>query len=296
MTSYWEKHFNTIRKRETPAGGFTLQEQGHYRPDATAWAILAFRAAGIFPEEVGRAQDRLVKSQQPDGRVPLSPDLPKAYWPTPLAVLSWEGISRYESQKKIAVSFLLGAEGSHPPVDKNAPVDHNTALRGWSWTDGAHSWIEPTVLSVMALSAAGYGRHLRTKEAIDLIADRQLPSGGWNYGNRKVFGQELYPMPDMTGIALSALKGRVEERQVANSLAYLTKQVKQLDTPFSLGWGILGLSAWDKTPEEKTKLIMKCLDSKNRYGPDDTVSYCILLLSYLASAGLMNLQSETGKG
>jgi hypothetical protein len=177
-----------------------------------------------------------------------------------------------------------------------SPVDHNTALKGWPWTEGAHSWIEPTALSIIALSTVGYKSHPRTKEAIELILDRQLPAGGWNYGNRKVYGRELYPMPDMTGIALSALAGSIEESRVAGSLAYLSKMVKRLDTPFSLGWGILGLSAWHKTEKEKTELIKRCLKPTNRYGIYDTVSYCILLLSNLASGGLLDLLFRPDNG
>ena len=291
MNVFWKKHYDIILKRELPEGGFAVQVNGHYRPDATAWAVLALRAARLYPEAVSRAQTRLVKDQQPDGRVVFSSDLPDSFWPTPLAVLAWQGSPKQEAQKSLAVDFLIKTKGRHFSIPKDSPFDHNTVLQGWPWTDNTHSWIEPTALSVLALNVVGQGRHPRVREAVAMIADRQLPSGGWNYGNRKVFGQELYPMPDQTGIALSALGGQVPESRVASSLQYLAKTVKRLNTPFSLGWGMLGLSAWGKAPEEKNELLKKYLTFQNRYGPYETASYCILLCSYFASAGLWQLMA-----
>jgi hypothetical protein len=75
---------------------------------------------------------------------------------------------------------------------------------------GTHSWIEPTALGVIALKAAGHERHERVQEAIRMILDRQLPHGGWNYGNTFVFGRELRPMPESSGAALAGLAGQVE--------------------------------------------------------------------------------------
>ena len=45
-----------------------------------------------------------------------------------------------------------------------------------------------------------------------MMLDRQLPHGGWNYGNTYVFGRELRPMPESTGAALTGLAGQVEVR------------------------------------------------------------------------------------
>jgi hypothetical protein len=291
MNDFWKKHCDLILKRELPEGGFAVQAGGHYRPDATAWAILAFRAARLYPGAVSRAQNRLVQDQQSDGRVVFSSDLSDSFWPTPLAVLAWQGSPQHEPQKSLAVDFLIKTKGRHFINPKNSALDHNTALQGWPWTEDTHSWIEPTALSVLALTLVGQGRHPRVREAVAMIVDRQLPSGGWNYGNRKVFGQELYPLPDQTGIALSALVGQVSEGRIASSLPYLAKTVKRLNTPFSLSWGLLGLSAWGRTPEEKNELLKKCLNFQNRYGPYETAAYGILLCSYFASAGLLQLMA-----
>ena len=45
-----------------------------------------------------------------------------------------------------------------------------------------------------------------------MIIDRALPHGGWNYGNKVVFGHELRPQPGPTGMALLALATRARQR------------------------------------------------------------------------------------
>ena len=51
----------------------------------------------------------------------------------------------------------------------------------------------------------GLADHPRVKAGIKLILDRALDAGGWNYGNKSVFGTELRPQPGPTGLALLAL-------------------------------------------------------------------------------------------
>jgi hypothetical protein len=68
---------------------------------------------------------------------------------------------------------------------------------------------------VIALKATGHLQHDRVREGIRMMLDRQLPHGGWNYGNSVVFGRELRPMPESTGAALTGLAGQVEVEVVA---------------------------------------------------------------------------------
>ena len=81
-----------IRKRRLNDGGFPDNENGVYRPDATAWAVLALKAAGVNPEIIESARSRLLKSQLKDGRIPVSSDHPETFWPTPLVILAWQEV------------------------------------------------------------------------------------------------------------------------------------------------------------------------------------------------------------
>jgi hypothetical protein len=115
-----------------------------------------------------------------------------------------------------------------------------------------------------------------------MILNRQLPHGGWNYGNTLVFGQELRPMPESTGAALTGLAAMVAREKVEKSLSYLQGETDRLRTPISLGWALLGLAAWELWPSNGLALVQRCLANQSRYGVYDTSALCLLLLGALA--------------
>jgi hypothetical protein len=127
------------------------------------------------------------------------------------------------------------------------------------------------------------------KEAKEMLLDRQLPQGGWNYGNTTVFGQELRPMPESTGLALNALAGSVSRQHVEQSLQYLKTRFATLKTPRSLAWSLMGLGAWKERPEHAASYLAACLSRERRYGGYDTASLALLLLSYRAHGGLLGI-------
>lgn len=207
----------------------------------------------------------------------------EAFWPTALSIFAWNGSQVHESQWNQCILFLLKTTGQHRQRQKfDDPSGHDPSIPGWPWIDGTHSWIEPTALAVIALKAVGYGQHARVHEAVRMILDRQLPHGGWNYGNTRVFGRELHPMPESTGAALAGLAGQVEEESVVRGLDYLQGEVPRLRTPISLGWGLLGLAAWHRWPLNGAALVERCLTNQTRYGEYDTSALCLLLLGALA--------------
>jgi hypothetical protein len=274
-----------IKKRRLDAGGFPEIEFGPYRPDATAWAVLALQAVGVEPGIVETSRARLARSQLQDGRILVSPSHPDAHWPTPLAVLAWRGSIPYLKNTSLAVRFLLENKGVHWKKRGDEPSRHDTSLQGWPWIAGTHSWIEPTGLVVIALKKTGYLDNPRVKEAVSMILDRQLPKGGWNYGNTVVFESELMPMPDSTGLALNALAGLTAYPSVAKSLVYLKQRVSVIRSPFSLGWSILGLSAWGARPANPEEVIGACIGREERMGNFGTTPYCLLLLASIAKSG-----------
>ena len=263
-------------------GGVADRPQGQFRIDATAWTIITLSALDESPALIDRCRARLRSEQGNDGRVWVSRENPDTFWPTALAVLAWQDSPACTDAQKRAVKFLLETSGVHDRLQSTEVAGHDAALKGWPWVANTHSWIEPTVLSIIALKAAGYGRHDRVKEALRMILDRQLPHGGWNYGNTLVFGRELRPMPESTGAALTALAGHVEKGVVARSLDYLQGGVNGSRTPVSLGWGLLGLAAWHMWPSNGLRLVERCLANQSRYGEYDTSALCLLLLGALA--------------
>jgi hypothetical protein len=268
--------------RLLPEGGIADHPRGQFRVDATVWGILAFRAAGGEQAILEKHCARLIREQDKDGRVWIHQEHSESYWPTALAILAWQNSPPSQAAQGRAIRFLLETTGVHRPRRSDELAQHDPLIKGWPWIGGTHSWIEPTALGVIALTATGHEQHDRVREAIRMMLDRQLPHGGWNAGNTLAFGKELHPNPEGTGAALTGLAGVVGQEKVARSIAYLQGEVDRLGTPISLGWGLLGLAAWDLWPSNGTTLVERCLANQSRYGDYDTSALCLLFLGALA--------------
>lgn len=272
----------SLLNRTLPQGGLTDRRGGAFQVDSTVWAILALRSCGLSPDALERHCTVLADAQQADGRISISKDHPDSFWPTPLVVLAWLQSPSCEAALQQAVRFLLNTSGVHLPRKADAPWAHDTVLHGWPWVDETHSWIEPTALGITALRATGHGAHNRVQEAVQMLLNRQLPHGGWNYGNTLVFGKELHPMPESTGAALAGLSGMVKRDTVLPSLEYLRGEVARLQTPISLGWSLIGLASWDLWPSNGAALVERCLANQARYGEYDTAALSLLCLGALS--------------
>jgi hypothetical protein len=181
---------------------------------------------------------------------------------------------------------LISTSGRQWRKAPDDPVADDPSLRGWPWIESTSSWVEPTALALLALRTAGYGGHPRAREAVKMLMNRQLPHGGWNYGNTVVYGQELYPQSGSTGIALTALAGQVDRAEVRRSLDYLKTQAEQCRSPFSLSWALMGLSAWRERPVPSQALIIESLDLQGKYGIYGTSLLSLLIISFFADGDI----------
>lgn len=269
---------NELLSRALPDGGFCHSQTGPFSPEASAWAALALKAGGAHTDVSERTCRRLAAVQHKDGSVSAVAGFDKAVWCTPLCILAWRSVKGYQHSIDAGIQFLLTFQGRHQAKAPDSHAGHDTAIVGWPWIENTHSWIEPTSLSIIALKSSGYKNHPRTEQAARMILNRQLPSGGWNYGNTTVFGKELLPIPENSGQALCALSGITEEDAVTESLRYLKASIRSVKTPMALAWMLQGLALWSKLPEDWDKWVIESLELQNRYGPYDTV-----LLSQLFS-------------
>jgi hypothetical protein len=279
----------TLRKRSLIEGGFANTDNGDYRVDATAWAILALSASGCNQEIISRARSRLAAAQHPDGRICIASDHPATYWPTPLAILAWHQSPPHHENLTRGVNFLLDNSGEYRLKQPESPDALDATLKGWPWVAGTSSWIDPTALGIIALKVSGYSQHPRIREATRLLLNRQCPHGGWNYGNIIVFGTELRPMPENTGLALDALRSMTARSNLELSLDYLKIAVRNLQTPVALSWGLLGLGAWGERPVAATTWLSECWRRQSRFGVYDTTAVSLLILACLSSAGIESL-------
>lgn len=272
-----------IGERAVAGGGFSGQVGGVFRPDATAWAVVAMRACGVAHDRLYPAREKLAATQAEDGSVALAGGLNSTVWPTPLAILAWHGSAPFSDSECRALDFLLAAEG----VRWERRADENEAvvdprLRGWPWVTGTFSWVEPTALSMLALTACGHRGHPRCHEAVALLMDRQVSAGGWNFGGTRVYRAEHAPLPETTGLVLVALSDRVPRDAVEKALAFARASAARLRTPLSLAWCLLGLAAWGDEPDGSPASIMECLDRESRYGGYDTTHLALLALASIA--------------
>jgi hypothetical protein len=283
------KALKQLQEHALPNGGFGIHQGGDFRPDATAWGIIALNALEPGTGLIEAARHRLAGAQLDDGRVPISPSHPETIWPTSLAVLAWQGAPAFKAVQEKAAAYLLATSGMHWKKEAGSVASHDPSLLGWSWRTDTFSWCEPTAMAMMALEIAGYGGHPRLMEAQRLLLDRQIPGGGWNYGNTTVFGQVLNPMPEDTGMVLDALSRKVPRESVQKSLAYLGNIFPGLKTPLSLGWALLGLGAWGARPTTAAAAVEACLNRQERFGEYDTSSLAVILVASRATGGLVSL-------
>ncbi len=271
-----------LLRRALPSGGFSGRHGGQFQVDSTAWGILALTACDGSAELLDQSRRLLIREQLQDGRLCVNKSHPASYWPTPVAILAWQDSQSCREAQQRSVRFLLDTTGFHFPRESDSSSAHDSQLKGWPWVGDTHSWVEPTAIGIMALKTAGHGYHDRVKEAVRMVLDRQLPHGGWNYGNTLVFGKELHPMPESTGAALAGLSGSVDRDAILTSLQYLQGEVARLRTPISLGWSLLGLAAWKQSLPNAAALVERCFASQERYGEYETSALCLLVLGALA--------------
>jgi len=197
------------------------------------------------------AADWVAAIQRPDGRLPISQVLEGPGWTTPFAILFWCTLAVHDAARARAVRWLLTLAGNtgDRDADARAVVGHDPTLAGWPWVERTHSWVEPTAMSILALCRAGLGNHPRVANGTRMILDRALPHGGWNCGNKTVFGRELRPQPVPTAVSLLALEAQgVRSPAASRGVDYLRRAMPGLRAPVSLGWSLLALRAHQAIP------------------------------------------------
>jgi hypothetical protein len=131
---------------------------------------------------------------------------------------------------------------------RRSPVDVDTELVGWPWATDTFSWVEPTSYALVALkrlrgTIAAEHLESRLDEGDRLLADRACTGGGWNYGNKRVFDEDLWPYPDTTAVALLALADRGDLLAVSEALDVLPTMLDENRSMLALSLGSLALAA-----------------------------------------------------
>jgi hypothetical protein len=262
---------------------------------------LALAGYGRY-EPARQAADWLADAQAGNGAVSVRPGHSTPRWPTSLAVLAWladaaiPGGPPRQANIDRAVSWILSMGGE---ILETAPyLGHDTTLVAWPWVQGTHSWIEPSALHLLALKAAGLADHARAREAVRLLIDRQLPSGGCNCGNTFVMGAQLRPHTQPTGLALLALAGEQDSSgKVERSLQQLARNISARSTISSLAWALHGLAAHDRAPAQANAWLETAHQRSRKWGQSPYKDALAALASLCARSPLVALtQPSTAMG
>lgn len=199
-----------LRGRANPDGGFA-PVQGTSEPEPTAVAALALAA-----DPVGEAARSWLRDhQRRNGTWAAVSGLPRpTIAPTALGALVLDdGEHRVRAVDALTRLQAPVLKGTSPP---NEPV-----RRGWGWTPRMFGWVEPTSWATLALKRLRPTGRALVEDGERVLSDRECVGGGWNYGNRTVYGQNLPPYVQTTAIALIALQGGGRSELVARGTQLL---------------------------------------------------------------------------
>ena len=263
-----------LRQTQNPDGGWGAIAGKQSNTESTALGLLAWRSLDDSRENsvLEKAEQWLANTQNPDGSWSYGAGSKAPSWSTALAVMALYDSSVEAGRLVRAGNWILAQEGSKPGIlaklilalsfQKKA-VHLNDDLVGWSWTPGSFSWVEPTSYCLIALKKIKSRLSVKAvQERVDqaelMIYDRMCEGGGWNYGNAAVYGDPLWPYPDITALALIALQDHKERNDNRVSLRALSKMAETTDSGLALGWTTICLSVYGEDISE----LRKRLDQK----------------------------------
>ncbi len=241
--------FDDLAASACPDGGwgYALDQPAH--PEPTCLALLALsRRPERFAAVLSAGRDWLRQCAGADGAYRLERGRPEAIWPTALVLFTQATLGEAEDSLKQTAAALLSCKGRQPDSKIEDISDIDVRLVGWPWAEGNFSWVEPTAWACLALRRIGEGRHPRALEGLKLLRDRILEQGGVNYGNRRIFGISLEPIPTPTALMLLALQGQEEDPGLTASIEYLGRVAEHHDDLEHLCWARLALDLYTEHP------------------------------------------------
>ena len=192
MGRTWTPIASSLLEAQNDDGGFGPRPGLPSEPEPTALATIALDDA--------RGRAWLGERQLSDGSVTFDAATVENDSATAFAAIAFDVGDRRER----ALDHLEGTMARTVPSTTDVPQD--ASVHGWAWTEGTFGWVDPTARAVLALRLFRPGAPA-VDDGIGMLRDREAQGGGWNYGNRTVFGDDLSPYAQTTASAMVALQG-----------------------------------------------------------------------------------------
>jgi Squalene-hopene cyclase C-terminal domain len=255
-----------LRNAQNADGGWGFLQGTLSRAEPTCWSLLALLQSTKLEDKdaVTRGMHWLRSAQLANGSWPTTPEEESGCWVTSLVCLTLlpagDSIKTNRSEEAVArgLRWLCAdwPQDSTPwrrLLAKFAPEHHgspiNNAYRGWGWTPGTSSWVEPTSFALLALERAP--REIRpgsAKQRRDLaeamLYDRMCAGGGWNCGNSRVYGVAGEPLIVPTTVALLALRAYPQRAENRASLEWLEREAGSIQAAGSLALARIAVEAY----------------------------------------------------
>lgn len=236
----------SLAAQACPGGGwgYLPGQAAHLEP--TCLALLALSAEPErFAGAIAQGRAWLQECRLPGGMYRLPRGRDEAVWPTALVLFVEAALGGDREELDRTAAALLGLRGRVPQGTDDPEVnDIDFSLVGWPWANGNFSWVEPTAWACLALRRSGQGEHERVRQGQKLLLDRAFDTGGINYGNRRIFGIALDPIPAPTALMLLALQGHDDHPRVHASVAYLRREALAGDDLEHLCWARIALDLY----------------------------------------------------
>lgn len=248
--------------KQNSDGGWGYHPAAPSAVETTAWALAALLSSRPTPPPVevcAQARDWLLQAQRADGSWPPFPGQPQGCWVTSVASQTLHLHGGAQNAVERGLDWLLDAwpaEGTlwwrlRQNLFPSPAARQNSSLRGWSWTPGTASWVEPTAHALLLLRSLP--REMlppqaakRRQLAEQMLYDRMCPGGGWNSGNPLIYGVAGVPRIGPTAWALLALRDHSERAEMQMSLKWLESAYGAIQGAASLALAHRCLAAYGR--------------------------------------------------
>jgi Prenyltransferase and squalene oxidase repeat len=276
---------------QNPDGGWGAGKGKRSNTEATSIATLALSTVGdaSLEEKISRGVNWLTARQNSNGSWPLTESSKEPSWTTALAILALTHFASHRQKALTGAAWLIRQEGKfnflasllYRFAPQTMQVKLNPLLKGWPWTTGTFSWVEPTAYALIALKKISpYLKDKQTHERIRqgelMIYDRMCAEGGWNYGNSEVLEANLWPYPDITALALIALQDHRETQTNQLSLKSLKKMLAENHSGLTLSWSVICLSLYGDDPAPWRKTLANNYKKAAFLGETKTIALALL--------------------